>query len=305
MKSNLLKSGIMFASVLVLVTAVTMTAYAIADGAINDNGGGMSEQLIQDALVQETTGAAIAVYQVGESDNLAEIINGIIDGSQGIPFEQGNCNIIIIVPAQGQGAVDDMIATATSIAAPPTTPAPAPPVQTVSSALQAVLPTTSQTTATPIETSQPQNRVEIITRAEQSGNPLDGASFTVYRADDKQRVGEVTTATDGRASISLTQGEYYLRNDSVQYGYLCERSRIFFDVGTNGDVTAEITIQRDASIPDVEDGNVTVPKTGELPPVLNYMLGTVFLAFALFCGIVLLRERKRYSYKRKGALAYA
>jgi uncharacterized surface anchored protein len=147
--------------------------------------------------------------------------------------------------------------------------------------------------------------VEIITRAEQSGSPLNGATFTVYRTSDNQRVGEATTDVNGKATISLSPGEYYLRNDAVQYGYLREQSRIFFTVKANGNVTVEVTIQRDANIPDADVGNITVPKTGELPPVLNYVLGAVFMAVALFCGIGLLNDQKPKPYKRKGALAYA
>jgi hypothetical protein len=178
---------------------------------------------------------------------------------------------------------------------PTTPPAPMQPPITVSP---------SQNTA-PNRPTQAQSRVEIITRAEQSGNPLNGAVFTVYRVSDNERVGEVTTDVNGKASISLAQGEYYMRNDSVQYGFIIERSRIFFTVGASGTVTVEVTIQRDASIPYVDTGNITLPQTGELPPVMNYVIGTLFLFIALFCGYGLLSRQRPKKNRRKGALAYA
>ena len=150
-----------------------------------------------------------------------------------------------------------------------------------------------------------ENRVAIITRAEQSGNPLEGVAFTVYRADDGQSVDEVITDADGITTFSLAQGEYYLQNDSVQYGFLLERSRIFFSVQDGGDITVEVTIQRDASIPLADTDNITVPKTGELPPIMNYLLGTFFLAISLLCGFGLISQREPKYYLPKGVIAYA
>jgi uncharacterized surface anchored protein len=167
----------------------------------------------------------------------------------------------------------------TAKAIPQPTPEPTPPAQNTAP-------------NRPIQSQQSQSKVEVTTRAEQSGTPLTGAVFSVYRAGDNQRVGEITTDANGKASISLAQGEYYLRNDSVQYGFLRERSRIFFTVGASGNVAVEVTTQRDASIPYVDYGNITVPKTGELPPVMNFLVGTLFLAVAMFCGIGLINHKK-------------
>ena len=202
------------------------------------------------------------------------------------------------------GAITSMNATARAI--PQQAAAQAPPTQAVPPTVQQTPPTQAQnqapTTTTPDRPAQAQtqtqSRVEIITRAEKSGNPLHGAVFTVYRAADSQRVGEITTDTHGRASISLSAGEYYLRNNSVQFGFLRERSRIFFTVGTRGDVTVEVTIQRDGSIP-YADGNITVPQTGELTPVMNYVLGTLFIGLALVCGLFLFGSRNKQHQKQK------
>jgi len=158
---------------------------------------------------------------------------------------------------------------------------------------------------TPNSQAQSQNRVEIITRAEQSGSPLNGAAFSIYRASDNQLVGEITTDANGRAEISLAQGDYYLRNNSVQFGYLLEKARIFFTVVASGEVTVEVTIQRDPNIPDADVGNIVLPQTGELPPIMNYLLGTLFSVAALLCGIGLLIPRKSKRDRRRGIKDYA
>ena len=132
---------------------------------------------------------------------------------------------------------------------------------------------------------QAQSHVEILTRAEISGNPLHDVSFSVYCAIDSQRVGEVVTDTHGRAIITLSDGEYYLRNNAVQFGFLRERSRIFFTVDTNEDVTVEVTIQRDWAIPYADYHAITLPQTGELVPVVNYVFGVLCIAVAVLCGI--------------------
>jgi uncharacterized surface anchored protein len=192
---------------------------------------------------------------------------------------------------------------------PPATPTPQPTPQQVTTA-------PSQSAGTQNRPVQPQNRVEIFTRAELSGHPLHGATFAVYRVSDSQRVGEITTDANGRAVISLSPGEYYMRNNSVQFGFLREQSRIFFTVRANSNVTVEVTIQRDLDIPYVNYGDLTLPQTGELPPVMNYVLGVLFLAFAMVCGIVLYRgislinyrdqkHYKRRNYKRRRVLDYA
>ncbi|MCL2546186.1 MAG: SpaA isopeptide-forming pilin-related protein [Oscillospiraceae bacterium] len=199
------------------------------------------------------------------------------------------------------GAVSNMTVTASAIPQP--TPEPTP--QPTLTPTQTPRPPATTTPAQPATPARPtQNRVDIITRTEKSGNPLHGATFAVYRAVDNQRVGEVTTDAQGRATISLGAGEYYLRNNSVQFGFLRERSRIFFTVGTS-DVSVDITIQRDPNIPYADYGVINLPQTGELPPVMNYVLGVLFLAVALLCGVVILTQQTQKSIKGKGVKAYA
>jgi len=212
------------------------------------------------------------------------------------------------------GAITNQNITARPI--PQSTPDPTPtPVQTTPPAQMpsTSTPSTPSLTTTPSTPNRPtQRNVEVFTRAETSGNPLHGATFAVYRVSDNQNVGEITTNVDGKATISLNAGDYYLRNNSVQFGFLREQSRIFFTVA-EGNVYVEVTIQRDPDIPYAEVGIITLPQTGELPPVMNYVLGILFLAVSLLCGAVLFylnkhdKQPKHPQNKnlRKGARAYA
>jgi uncharacterized surface anchored protein len=187
-------------------------------------------------------------------------------------------------------AVTNMSITARAVPKPTPSPSPAP-----------TAPPSSAASSTPPPNKPTQSRVEIISRAEVSGHPLHGAVFEVYHAADNQRVGEVTTDMNGKAAVSLGAGEYYLRNNSVPYGFLREQSRIFFTV-KNGDVTVEVTAQRDESIPYVEVGNINLPRTGELTPVMNYALGALSFALALLCGAALVfqyKQEQKQKYRRK------
>jgi len=149
--------------------------------------------------------------------------------------------------------------------------------------------------------------VQIIARAEQSGNLLQGAVFAVYRASDNTRLAELTTGANGQVTHQLAPGEYFLRQQRATFGYLPETARIFFTVEDGKTVVVEVTNQRDMDVPYV-DGNITLPQTGELPPVMNYVLGVLLLALAMMCGIGLMCQRKpkRDTRKnRRGIKAYA
>ena len=214
------------------------------------------------------------------------------------------------------GAITNMTVTARAIEQPAPTPSPTPeptPTPTAPTTQRPASTTPSQTipVTTPNRTPQGQNRVEIVTRAEQSASPLFGATFGVYRAIDSQRIAEVTTDVNGRAVLSLNPGEYYLRNYSVQFGFLPERARIFFTVTNNGEVTVEVTIQRDSNIPYADYGIIELPQTGELLPVMNYVAGAVMLLLSILCIAMLWKQHRQEKnnnkiYRtRKGALGFA
>lgn len=147
----------------------------------------------------------------------------------------------------------------------------------------------TQTTAT-VKTGE----LIILKKAEQTGKPISGAVFGVYRASDDRKITELTTNADGKVAFSLEVGEYYLKELKAPYGYLPESSKIQFSVEVNKTVTVEVTNQRDEEIADsdIPLGSISIPKTGEDYPIMNYVLGIALLAISAICGIVLIRRRK-------------
>ena len=179
---------------------------------------------------------------------------------------------------------------------PDTTPPPAqthtPPTASTAAPVRPATPSTTQSTPA-TQTSQPrQGQVQIVTRAEQSGNPVFGVTFGVYRASDNQRITEITTNVEGMASLDLPTGEYFLRNYAAPLGFNVERARIFFTVTNNGNVRVDITMQRDWSVPYVEYGIITLPQTGELLPIMNYVLGALFVAAGILLIVKLWKQGK-------------
>jgi uncharacterized surface anchored protein len=136
--------------------------------------------------------------------------------------------------------------------------------------------------------------LQIIKQAEQTGKYLSGAVFGVYRVSDNGKITELTTNADGEASYSLENGDYYLRELKAPYGYIAEAARIYFTVSDGATVKVEVTNLRDPNITDAEipGGNITVPKTGEDFPTMNYVFGFTLLALAALCGVCLFGASK-------------
>jgi len=135
--------------------------------------------------------------------------------------------------------------------------------------------------------------LQIIVKAEQSGNPIYGTTFGVYHAaGNRQQIVELNTNVDGKISFPLEPGEYYLRNYQSPFGFLTENARIFFTIAENNVTIVEITMQRDMDIPYANDSNISLPQTGELPPVMNYVLGISLILISLLCGIGFLKQYK-------------
>jgi hypothetical protein len=164
------------------------------------------------------------------------------------------------------------------------TPTPAPtPAQTQTSNTAAATPT--PTAAPPSN----EGRIEIITRAAGSGNPLSGGTYTVFRAADHHRIGELTTSAGGMASISAEPGFYYIRELRPTFGFLLETERIFLEVGRGEKVTIELTKNRDFNIvdlpADVEGGGfIYITQTGQDMSMFHYTGGGLLLAISFIFG---------------------
>jgi uncharacterized surface anchored protein len=183
--------------------------------------------------------------------------------------------------------------TATTPTSPPTTaPVSLLPPVTGTPAISGVA-VTEITYAEPDDTLAGQGRLEIVTRAAQSGNPLSGGVFGVYRAADNRLVSELATGTDGTAYIELSPGGYFLQELRATFGFVLEPTRIFFEVAAYEVVVVEITKERDWGIADVDaEGMIWIPPTGEDMSVFHYLGGAFLIVVAVACGFLLLYTHK-------------
>jgi len=187
----------------------------------------------------------------------------------------------------------------------PPTPTP-PPNQTPAPSPTPPTPPAGNNNATSsTEDQSTEGTLQIVARAGQSGNLLPGAVFAVYRVSDGVRITELTTDTDGRVTHSLPSGEYYLRQLRATFGYLPEAARIFFTVEDGQTVVVEVTNQHDKNISSANHGNITLPQTGELLPIMNYVLGGVLLFVAVLCGVGLFKQRKPKRNNNSGTKSHA
>lgn len=118
-----------------------------------------------------------------------------------------------------------------------------------------------------------------------TGEKLSGAVFAVYGNENK-KIGELTV-NNGKASLSLSQGSYYLKAVKAAPGYGVEAVRIHFTVVAGGTTLIEITSETD-----LENTNPQklIPKTGETPPVKIYAFSLSCYMAAILCGLVLWKD---------------
>jgi uncharacterized surface anchored protein len=134
-----------------------------------------------------------------------------------------------------------------------------------------------------------QGRIEIITRAAGTGNPLSGGIFAIYMASDSHRIGQVTTGVDGVAYIMAEPGMYFVRELRPTFGFLLEPESIFLEVTAGGTVTLELTKMRDYNItylPADEDGSnfIYITQTGQFMSVPHYAGGGLLIIVAFVFG---------------------
>jgi len=143
-----------------------------------------------------------------------------------------------------------------------------------------------------------------VKKAAGTGKPLFGAVFEVFSLSDNTKAGEITSGSDGTARLVLPAGEYYLQEKTAPAGYRLEPARILFRVKAGATVTVEVTnVKEDGRQPvqpsnPVQPGNssmpiISIPKTGEDFPTLNYTLAGLLFGIAGACGLILWRDRKR------------
>ena len=178
--------------------------------------------------------------------------------------------------------------TSPSAAIIPTSPTSVPIVTSSTSTASA----STQTDPTP---SDPQGKILLIKRAEQTSSPLTGAIFGIHLASDDKKVSELTTGADGRAEKTLPVGDYYLHEINAPYGYHPENAKIHFTILKDATVTVEVTDERDASITDL-DTKITIPKTGQIPPYGNYILSILMFGIAGYFVILYFRKKDQITF---------
>lgn len=142
--------------------------------------------------------------------------------------------------------------------------------------------------------------LKLIKRGAGSGQPLSGAVFEVSSLSDNQKVGEVTSGSDGTAELTLTPGEYYLLEKTAPSGYKLETARIPFRVKAGNSVKVEITNMKDDGGQPIQPAkpyppsggtSINIPKTGEEFPTTDYTLAGVMFIIAGGSGFALWKER--------------
>lgn len=149
--------------------------------------------------------------------------------------------------------------------------------------------------------------LRLVKSAAGTGARLSGASFAVYAADGNKKLADLITGADGVAELDLPAGSYYLKERRAPEGFKLETARILFTITADTKTNVEVTNEKEgAPAPSTPapstPGNpgtpgdtpqVTIPKTGEAFPILQYALAALLLAASALCGAALLRGRRR------------
>ena len=130
--------------------------------------------------------------------------------------------------------------------------------------------------------------LQVSNSAAGTGEKLSGQVLAVYKSDGK-KAGEVTVK-NGKGTLTLAEGDYYLRERKSPAGFFGETARIRFSVTASMTTEVEITSERDMEHTNPQD---IIPKTGENLPLIPMGLSALcFLAVAV-CGSSLNRMKQK------------
>ena len=141
--------------------------------------------------------------------------------------------------------------------------------------------------------------VELIKKGS-DGNLLDGVSYDIYAAQDiisiegdiyyhKDELVDKIITVNGKASIDLYYGKYYLKENETVNGYKLNNDKYYFDVyDTN--VALKLINEKIISVP-IKDDYVSVPNTGIND--IDYMetLGILFIMSGYCIGLVAYKKK--------------
>ena len=137
----------------------------------------------------------------------------------------------------------------------------------------------------------PLGELLITKKAAGTGKLLSGAVFGIYRASDGVKVDEITTGSDGTAGLSLAPNDYYCVELKAPTGFILDSTRIPFTIKDGTTVEVDVTNIMVQDGPKPTPPVITVPKTGETFPVMNYALAALCLGVAVICGVKLRRKK--------------
>lgn len=145
------------------------------------------------------------------------------------------------------------------------------------------------------DSEQPETGKLQIVKQAPCGQRLEGAVFGIYRERDGAQLDEVTTGKNGTAEIALDAGRYYLAELVSPAGYQLDTQRHPFTIkgGECSTVTvSDEPIQDDSCTPPPSVPEVTIPKTGEPFPVMQYGLAALCIIVAALSGAAYCHQKK-------------
>lgn len=129
--------------------------------------------------------------------------------------------------------------------------------------------------------------LQVVNSAAGTGEKLSGQVLTVYKSDGK-KAGEVTVK-NGKGTLTLPEGDYYLKERKSPAGFFGETARIRFSVTAGMTTEVEITSERDMEHTNPQD---IIPKTGETLPLIPAGLSALCFLSAAVCGFSLNRMKQ-------------
>ena len=129
--------------------------------------------------------------------------------------------------------------------------------------------------------------LQVSNSAAGTGEKLSGQVLAVYKSDGK-KAGEVTVK-NGKGTLTLAEGDYYLRERKSPAGFFGETARIRFSVTASMTTEVEITSERDMEHTNPQD---IIPKTGETLPLIPAGLSALCFLSAAVCGFSLNRMKQ-------------
>ena len=88
-------------------------------------------------------------------------------------------------------------------------------------------------------------KVKVLVKDE-DGNPVSGASVTLYQREGDKKLSDVTTSTDGTANQGIAYGTYYAKLNSVPAGYTMQTDKADFTIDRTDEVTMTFTVKKQA-----------------------------------------------------------